>query len=91
MPQARYPAVLPPFFTSEGEMLVDGALMDNVPIAPMRALKTGPNVVVVLGVDSLTKVRRGLRVDPGPGSCWRWRCSIRLPGSGFRRCRASCR
>jgi NTE family protein len=43
------PGVLPPFFTAEGEMLVDGALMDNVPLAPMKALKTGPNVVVILG------------------------------------------
>ena len=43
------PGMLPPFFTSEGEMLVDGGLMDNVPLAPMQALKTGPNVVVAFG------------------------------------------
>jgi len=42
------PGVLPPFFTKEGEMLVDGAVMDNLPLAPMKALKTGPNVIVSL-------------------------------------------
>ena len=44
------PAVLPPFFTKEGEMLVDGALVDNIPLAQMKALKEGPNVVVALNV-----------------------------------------
>ena len=48
------PGVLPPFFTKEGEMLVDGGLMDNVPLAPMKALKSGPNVVVALGTDAPT-------------------------------------
>jgi NTE family protein len=43
------PGVLPPFFTKEGEMLVDGGLMDNVPLGPMNALKAGPNVVVAFG------------------------------------------
>ena len=44
------PGALPPFFTERGEMLVDGAIMDNVPLAPMKALKSGPNVVVALGL-----------------------------------------
>jgi NTE family protein len=43
------PALLPPFFTKEGEMLVDGALMDNVPLGAMKALKAGPNVIVAFG------------------------------------------
>ncbi len=34
-------------------MLVDGALLDNVPIKSMRALKTGPNVVVNFGIESV--------------------------------------
>jgi len=42
------PALLPPFFTRAGEMLVDGGIIDNVPLAPMRMLKSGPNVVVSL-------------------------------------------
>jgi len=48
------PGVLPPFFTVEGEMLVDGALMDNVPLEPMKALKAGPNVIVSLGATGPT-------------------------------------
>lgn len=44
------PGVLPPFFTDQGEMLVDGGLIENVPLESMKALKTGPNVVVALSI-----------------------------------------
>ncbi len=40
------PGVLPPFFTAEGRMLVDGGCIDNMPFRTMHGLKTGPNVVV---------------------------------------------
>jgi NTE family protein len=40
------PGILPPFFTSEGRMLVDGGCIDNMPFRTMHRLKTGPNVVV---------------------------------------------
>ncbi|WP_104666420.1 patatin-like phospholipase family protein [Ensifer adhaerens] len=43
------PGVLPPFFTADGDMLVDGAIMNNLPLEQMKELKTGPNVVVSLG------------------------------------------
>ncbi len=43
---ASIPGLLPPFFTKQGEMMVDGGIMDNVPLAPMKALKSGPNVIV---------------------------------------------
>jgi NTE family protein len=63
---ASIPGVLPPFFTKEGEMLVDGALMHHVPLEPMKQLKAGPNLIVVLGLDD----RRTYAVDyssiPGP-------------------------
>ncbi|MBI1385393.1 MAG: cyclic nucleotide-binding domain-containing protein [Rhizobiales bacterium] len=51
------PGLLPPFFTPEGEMLVDGAVLQNVPVEMARALKRGPNIV--LGFD----VRRTRRYD----------------------------
>lgn len=51
------PGVLPPFFTKDGAMLVDGGLMDNVPLGSMKALKQGPNIVV-----SLSGPRRTFRV-----------------------------
>lgn len=39
------PGVFPPLITEEGEVLIDGGLLDNVPIEVMRHLKVGPNVV----------------------------------------------
>ncbi|MCC6777430.1 MAG: patatin-like phospholipase family protein [Hyphomicrobiales bacterium] len=59
------PGLLPPFFTADGEMLVDGGLMDNVPLAPMQALKNGPNVVVALGVDARTTYAVDYAAIPG--------------------------
>jgi NTE family protein len=43
------PGLLPPFYTKEGAMLVDGCLIDNVPLASMHQLKSGPNLVVHFG------------------------------------------
>lgn len=43
---AAIPALLPPFYTSDGRMLVDGSVLSNVPVEIMHALKAGPNVVV---------------------------------------------
>lgn len=40
------PVLLPPIYTSNGEMLVDGSLLDNVPVQTMRDLKSGPNIVI---------------------------------------------
>ena len=43
------PGLLPPFYTPEGAMLVDGCLIDNVPLTSMHQLKSGPNLVVHFG------------------------------------------
>ncbi|WP_407169719.1 cyclic nucleotide-binding and patatin-like phospholipase domain-containing protein [Bradyrhizobium sp. ORS 111] len=43
------PGLLPPFYTRDGVMLVDGCLVDNVPLAQMHQLKSGPNLVVHFG------------------------------------------
>lgn len=51
------PTILPPFVTSEGDVLIDGGVLDNVPVEIMRAAKAGPNVVVAL--------------DAGAGAAWR--------------------
>ncbi len=40
------PVLLPPVYSANGEMLVDGCLLDNVPIGTMHDLKSGPNVVI---------------------------------------------
>ena len=47
------PAVLPPAFTADGRMLVDGAVIDNIPLRPMKALKAGPNLVVHFGTRAM--------------------------------------
>ena len=39
------PAIFPPFVADNGEVLVDGGLLDNAPISIMRDLKAGPNVI----------------------------------------------
>jgi NTE family protein len=44
------PAVLPPMFTDDGRMLVDGGVIDNIPLAPMKTLKSGPNLIVHFSV-----------------------------------------
>jgi len=49
------PGLLPPYYTPDGEMLVDGALMDNVPIGIMHDLKQGPNVVVSFEMQHLQR------------------------------------
>ncbi len=43
------PTILPPFIDSDGNILVDGGVLDNVPVKVMHDLKTGPNIVVTLG------------------------------------------
>ena len=47
------PVLLPPYYTSDGQMLVDGAILDNVPIRVMHELKSGPNVVISFEVPKL--------------------------------------
>ena len=49
------PLLLPPFYTAEGDMLVDGGLIDNVPVKVMRDLKSGPNVVISLEAPKLAR------------------------------------
>ncbi len=43
------PTILPPFIDGEGNILVDGGVLDNVPVKVMHGLKAGPNMVVSLG------------------------------------------
>lgn len=46
------PTILPPLITEKGDILVDGGVLDNIPVAVMRELKAGPNVVVALRADA---------------------------------------
>jgi NTE family protein len=58
------PGLLPPFYTSDGQMLVDGCLLDNVPIRVMREIKRGPNVVVAFEVPELQRFEVDYRTLP---------------------------
>ncbi len=52
---AAIPVVLPPYYTHDGQMLVDGCLLDNVPIRAMHEMKSGPNVVMSFEVPELKR------------------------------------
>ncbi|MGW8206768.1 MAG: cyclic nucleotide-binding and patatin-like phospholipase domain-containing protein [Hyphomicrobiaceae bacterium] len=52
---AAIPVVLPPYYTSDGQMLVDGCLLDNVPIHAMHEMKSGPNVVMSFELPELQR------------------------------------
>ena len=43
---AAIPGLLPPLYSDDGRMLVDGSVIANVPIETMHTLKRGPNIVV---------------------------------------------
>lgn len=60
------PALLPPYLTEDGEMLVDGGIVDNVPLAAMKAIKTGPNLVVQLNIDEPRRHAISYDSIPGP-------------------------
>src|SRR5262245_5936392 len=44
------PAILPPVISDDGRLLVDGGVVDNIPLGPMSALKTSHNLVEHFGL-----------------------------------------
>jgi NTE family protein len=65
------PGILPPFITKDGDVLVDGALVDNVPVDVMRNLKLGPNVVVLFQQVGDWRMTRGYAELPSRGALLR--------------------
>lgn len=59
------PVLLPPYYTEDGHMLVDGAIVDNVPVKVMHELKSGPNVVVSFDVPKLERFQVDYHSLPG--------------------------
>lgn len=51
------PVALPPWINEQGQVLVDGGVMNNVPISVMRAIKNGPNMVSMLSPGNEWRVR----------------------------------
>jgi NTE family protein len=68
---ASIPVVLPPFYTDDGQMLVDGCLIDNVPIAAMHQMKSGPNIVVSIHMPRLQCFDVPYSALPGRGDLLR--------------------
>jgi len=66
------PVLLPPFYTEEGHMLVDGAIMDNVPVRVMHELKSGPNVVISFALPTLERFDVDYRALPGRNQLLKW-------------------
>ncbi len=65
------PALLPPFYTEDGQMLVDGCLLDNVPVRSMHEIKTGPNIVVAFEVPALQRFEVDYKKLPSRGDLLR--------------------
>jgi len=61
------PVLLPPYYTADGHMLVDGAILDNVPVRVMHELKSGPNVVISFDVPKLERFDVDYGSLPGRG------------------------
>lgn len=66
------PVLLPPYYTDDGHMLVDGALMDNVPVQVMHELKSGPNVVIAFEVPKLECFEVNYHALPGRNALLKW-------------------
>lgn len=50
------PVALPPWISAQGHVLVDGGVMNNVPVSVMRAIKSGPNLISMLSSDDEWRV-----------------------------------
>ena len=61
------PVLLPPYYTADGHMLVDGAILDNVPVKVMHELKSGPNVVISFSVPKHERFEVDYAALPGRG------------------------
>jgi len=61
------PVLLPPYYTEDGHMLVDGAILDNVPVKVMHELKSGPNVVVSFSLPKHERFEVDYSALPGRG------------------------
>ena len=62
---ASIPGFLPPVVTGDGELLVDGGIIDNTPLSTMKQLKSGPNIVVCF--ESKHQNRTDAAYDELPG------------------------
>jgi len=65
------PGVFPPMRNADGDILVDGGVLDNLPVGIMRSIHDGIRVIAV-DVGSKRDVRAGALPDSGVVSGWQW-------------------
>ena len=65
------PGVFPPMRNADGDVLVDGGILDNMPVGIMRSQHDG---ITVIGIDvgSQRDVRAGDLPESGVVSGWKW-------------------
>ncbi len=65
------PGVFPPMRNADGDVLVDGGVLDNMPVGIMRSQHDGISVIAI-DVGSQRDVRAGGLPESGVVSGWRW-------------------
>jgi predicted acylesterase/phospholipase RssA len=65
------PGVFPPMRNADGDILVDGGVLDNLPVGIMRSIHDGIRVIAV-DVGSKRDMRAGALPDSGVVSGWQW-------------------
>jgi NTE family protein/lysophospholipid hydrolase len=75
------PGVTPPILAAEGDLLVDGGVLDNLPTGVMRGLGAGPIVAVDVSATVDLQADPSYRRTPGPWEIlkdrFRWRAKSR--------------
>lgn len=85
------PALLPSTLSGEGEVLIDGGLMENVPLETMRRVKSGPNIVLDFNHGSNWRVQADYDALPGRPGALRGFLFKAPERPGFRASPRSCR
>ncbi len=60
------PALLPPVISPDGEVQVDGGLIDNLPLGEMRQFKAGPNIAFDFDIGADWRVEASYDALPRP-------------------------
>ncbi|MBX2883352.1 MAG: cyclic nucleotide-binding domain-containing protein [Granulosicoccus sp.] len=59
------PGLLPPVVADNGELLVDGGILDSVPVKRMKSIKQGPNIILCFEPNHQS--RAGVEYEKLPG------------------------
>ena len=76
------PAIFPPMICRDGEVLIDGAIVDNLPVSVMRETKAGPNIILNFQDSTDWRVQSDYNNLPTRWQTF-WRLITRQNKSGF--------